>query len=421
MMVHIRRNHAFFRLQRNDSVKDGTACIHICNFGKDHPYLVCIVNLALFSAYKKSLFLIIEILPGSFCFQTDFLRKSGHLFLISKDLGNFLYTFCTVNINTLNSTLFVQSFCPVDESPEAILLFQNVFLIKLLCGNFHLTIRTSAEFFQSFHIFGCLIIVIQSRSEKHGIIQKERIIRNDFRLRKQAGTYLSVIFCLTCKQIQAAFYKVIIFECFIVCQSLQSQISKPQTAVSLRSVLKNILHAVMKGTKTDTVQFLHHLILSLNRFYIRHAYGGNAAAYNVLHYQLPFHGSINGFNLQITESISSWKYQCCRKYINVEPFLLNPSTADPSIIILGFLSHLFCDFAEFQFEKCRCILRTSHRGKFQCHISNLMISKIQAKLIAFFHMIIFQVIHRISVKHLRIYTVSLTDIHNFNRAYQSFF
>ena len=294
-------------------------------------------------------------------------------------------------------------------------------LIELLCCNFHLTICTFAQILQSFHIAGCLIIIIKCCSEEHGIIQKECIICDHFRFCKQAGTYLTIVLSLSCKKIQAAFYKVIVFEGFIICQSLQSQVAKPQTTVSLRTILKNILHTVLQCTKADTVKFLHHLILSLNRFHIIQADRRDAAAYNILYYQLPFHGCINRLDLKIAERISSGKYQCCRKYIDMEPLLLDPSAADPSVILFRFLSHFLCDLAEFQFKKCRCILRASNRSKLQCHISNLMIPEIQAELITFFHMIILHVIHRISVKNLRIYTVRFTNIHNFNRTHQSFF
>ena len=222
MVVHIRGNHTLLRLHGNHPIKNLSACFHISNLCKDHPYLVCIVDLTLFSAYKKSCFLIIEIFPGSLCFQTDLLRHFLCLSCISKNLCDLLNTFCTVDVNTLDTTLFIQSLCPVDKSPEAFLIFQDMLLIKLLCCNFHLTICTFAQILQSFHIAGCLIIIIKCCSEEHGIIQKECIICDHFRFCKQAGTYLTIVLSLSCKKIQTAFYKVIVFEGFIVCQCLQS-------------------------------------------------------------------------------------------------------------------------------------------------------------------------------------------------------
>ena len=99
----------------------------------------------------------------------------------------------------------------------------------------------------------------------------------------------------------------------------------------------------------------------------------------------------------------------------MDEFFLDPATADPSIIICGILSHLFCDLTKFQSEKCRCILRASHRIQFQSDISYLMITEIQTDLISFCKMIGRKIFDVVLLINIRIYIFCFYDIYDRNR------
>ena len=104
----------------------------------------------------------------------------------------------------------------------------------------------------------------------------------------------------------------------------------------------------------------------------------------------------------------------------MDKFFLDPAPADPSVIICGVLCHFLCDFSKFQPEKCRCILRTSHRSQFQGHISHLMVAEIQTQPVPSGKRMTGKVFHRICLFHFRIYTIRLHNIHNCNRFYHCF-
>ena len=99
----------------------------------------------------------------------------------------------------------------------------------------------------------------------------------------------------------------------------------------------------------------------------------------------------------------------------MDEFFLDPATADPAVIICGILSHLFCDLPEFQSEKCRCILRASHRIQFQSDISYLMITEIQADLVAFCHVVGGKILNVIFFADIRINILCFYDIYDRNR------
>ena len=147
-------------------------------------------------------------------------------------------------------------------------------------------------------------------------------------------------------------------------------------------------HAVLQGTKTDTIQSADHFILTFHRLHIFHSDRRNTGTEYIFHYHLPFHGSVYSFDLHITEGISSRKLQFCRKNIDMDKFFLYPASADPSVIVCRILGHLLGDLSELQSKKCRCVLRTSYRIQLQGHVSYLMISKIQTDLVSLCKMII---------------------------------
>ena len=150
-------------------------------------------------------------------------------------------------------------------------------------------------------------------------------------------------------------------ECFIICKCLQTKVSEPETTVSLRSVLKYRLHAVLQRAEANTVKSSDHLVITFYRFHIFDTNCGNTGAAYIFDNELPFQGGINCLNLHVTECISSRKFQFYRKDIYMNKFFLNPATADPSVIIFGILCDFFCNLCKFQSEKCRCILRTPYR------------------------------------------------------------
>ena len=145
MMVHIWRNHSFLRFQLNYTIKDFSGLFLLCHTCQDHPHLIRIVDLMLFSAYKQSLLLVIKMLPGCLCLLLDFFFHLRNSLLISENFCNFLYFFRTINIDALNTTLLIQSFCPVDESPETFFWNNHILLIEIFCCNFHLTIGTLTQ------------------------------------------------------------------------------------------------------------------------------------------------------------------------------------------------------------------------------------------------------------------------------------
>ena len=97
-------------------------------------------------------------------------------------------------------------------------------------------------------------------------------------------------------------------------------------------------------------------------------------------------------------------------------FFLDPATADPSVVVFGIFCHFFCNLTEFQSEKGRGILRTTHRIQFQGNIPNLMVTKIQTKLVAFCKMIRRKIFDVIFFVYIRIYFFCFYNIYNRNRA-----
>ena len=140
MMVHIRRNHSFFRIQCNDFIKD--FCSLFCGYctGKYHPHLACVTELFFFSAYKQATLRIQKIFPCRFCLFFCFFCKISSLFCITKCFRNLLCFSCTVDVYALHGTLFIKSISPVNKSPETFAVFQQIFFIKPLFCDFHLTI-----------------------------------------------------------------------------------------------------------------------------------------------------------------------------------------------------------------------------------------------------------------------------------------
>ena len=222
MMIHVWRNHSFFWFQCNDFIQNFSAFFSSYSTSKNQPYLAGIIDLFFITAHKQTCLFIQKIF---FCCCGLFLCFFCKLFCFccfSEDFRNLLYFFCTVDVNALHSSLFIEAFSPVNESPEAISVFHQMFFIKLFACDLHLTIRTFTQIFQSLFVSGCLIIIQKCCTKEHGIVQKEGIIYNKFRLCKQAGAYLTVVFCLSRKQIQTSFYQIHIMESFIICKCLES-------------------------------------------------------------------------------------------------------------------------------------------------------------------------------------------------------
>ena len=142
MMVHIWRNHSFFRIQFCKFIE------HLCAFlfrhrsCKDHPYLICVINLSFITTYKQPCFFIQKIFSGRFCFLFGFFCQFFCFGSITKDFCDFLHFLCAVDINTLHSCLFVQAFGPVNESPETFTVFHKIFFVKLLACDLNLAICT---------------------------------------------------------------------------------------------------------------------------------------------------------------------------------------------------------------------------------------------------------------------------------------
>ena len=119
MMVHVWRDHSFFRFQLIQLIEHCTV---------------------FFATYKQAYFLIQKIFSNCCSLFFCFFFKLFCFFCISEDFCNLLYFFCTVDVNTLHSSLFVQSVSPVDESPESFAIFHQMFFIKLLSCDLHLTV-----------------------------------------------------------------------------------------------------------------------------------------------------------------------------------------------------------------------------------------------------------------------------------------
>ena len=140
MMVHVWRDHSFFRFQLIQLIKHCSAFFNADCTCKDQPYLTCVVDLFFFATYKQACFLIQKIFSDCCSLFFCFFFKLFCFFCISEDFCNLLYFFCTVDVNTLHSSLFVQSVSPVDESPESFAIFHQMFFIKLLSCDLHLTV-----------------------------------------------------------------------------------------------------------------------------------------------------------------------------------------------------------------------------------------------------------------------------------------
>ena len=142
MMVHVRRNHSFFRFQFIQFIKHSCSFFDADRTCKDQPYLACIIDLFFFATYEQSCFLIQEIFSDCCSFFLSLFRKFFCFCCISKDFCDLLHFFCTVNVNTLHGSLLVQSVCPVNESPESFTVFHQMFLVEQLSCDLHLTIST---------------------------------------------------------------------------------------------------------------------------------------------------------------------------------------------------------------------------------------------------------------------------------------
>ena len=173
-----------------------------------------------------------------------------------------------------------------------------------------------------------------------------RIVHFDLRLSKQAGAYPPLFQRRAGKQVQAALYKIIIPECFVICQGLHPQIPHPQAAITLGAILKHILHTLPQGPAGHSIQVCLPGCAGIGpqRPIISRG-GGNAEG--ILQRKLILTADIQHLDLQVPEGIPPGQLQHSRQHIDMYLLLLDPAHADPAAVILRIFRKLTFPFRKF--------------------------------------------------------------------------
>ena len=254
----------------------------------------------------------------------------------------------TVNPDCLGTELLIQRQRPVHKTPAQFIIIpdQLRFRIKLCICQYQLMQCYGQQIVLRRLIPGRLYILQKGWNEKQRIIEHEGIIRLNLGFCKQAGGNPAFLVSGCGKQIQAAFHQIIIMKSNAVGQCLQTQITQPQAAIALGTVLKEILHTVSQRSQGRPVNGDILFITDQGNWNTVIRRGGDFGR-SILYNQLIFGRKGQYVDFHITESITAGKGKNGRQYVNMHLLLLHPALADPAGIAIQGLIQLQCIFAEF--------------------------------------------------------------------------
>ena len=167
----------------------------------------------------------------------------------------------------LHGCRYIQTFvlAPIEEDPYIALVdVEYIILSHIRQRILHLPFCHLPQVLRSGCIAGINQIFEQCGIPKQAVGDHIRAnLRMGVRLLNDIADNSAIVGCQCCKQIQASLGEVKVTETIAVNQRLQIQVSRPQTSVTLRSILIHGLHALLQRSHrhaVDCLQFMRKII-----------------------------------------------------------------------------------------------------------------------------------------------------------------